>query len=138
MSNRVFFPQLALDTWMVDGKVDMVQDELTILAEGRRYRLEESVRVVAEVTGAECPRGLVGKVKSRAALQELGAELMEQSMILGENAYDVVPGWTGAPIGAFEEHISSQARIAARSSRTNEADPATDEALLAQFLLENM
>ena len=51
MKNRVFFPQAALDQWLGDGTVDLRGDELTIAAEGRRYRLTESVRILNEVTG---------------------------------------------------------------------------------------
>ena len=34
-----------------------------------------------------------GGVKSRAFLSELGAEILEGSMIIGDNAYDVVQGF---------------------------------------------
>src|SRR5690606_21160193 len=97
MQNRVFFPQLRLDQWGVEGKIDLTGTELVVLAEGRRYAIEESVRVVAEVTGANDPHKLVGKVRPKSGLDEMGAEILENSMILGDNAYDVVPGWAGTP-----------------------------------------
>jgi hypothetical protein len=62
------------------------------------------VRVVAEVTGAEDANELVGKVKSLAYLQELGAEILEGSMLIGDNAYDVVPGFTALPAVPYDEH----------------------------------
>ena len=37
-------------------------------------------------------------------------------MVLGDNAYDVVPGFLGAPVGTFEEHIAGPARVEARRS----------------------
>jgi hypothetical protein len=139
MQNRVFFPQSALDQWMVDGTVELQGNELTILAEGRRYRLTEAARILQEVTGTPDPHELVGKVKSRAYLEELGAELVESSMILGDNAYDVVPGWTGTPVGTFDEHVLSAARAKARAGRAEAfGDPKTDEDLLARFLTRNM
>ncbi len=101
MENRVFFPQLALDQWGIDGKIELSPTELILLAEGRRYKIEECVRVVAEVTGANDDHKLVGKVKPKAFLEELGAEILENSMILGDNAYDVVPGWAGEPSEPF-------------------------------------
>lgn len=52
---------------------------------------------MAEVTGANDDHKLVGKVKPKSLLVELGAEILENSMILGDNAYDVVPGWAGEP-----------------------------------------
>ena len=137
MQNRVFFPQMALDVWLTDGTVDLSGDELTILAEGRRYRLAEAVRIVNEVTGDPDENNLLGRVKTKAFLDEHKAELMESSLILGDNAYDVVPGWLGEPIGTFVEYVASRRPgplasdpAAPASNRT----PASDEDLLATFL----
>jgi hypothetical protein len=138
VQNRVFFPQEALDQWMIEGTIDLQGAELTILAEARRYRLLEAARIVREVTGAPDPHGLVGRVKSKAFLDEMGAEIVESSMILGENAYDVVPGWLGAPVGTFDEHVTSPARKRARAERATGGDePKTDEDLRARFLMKN-
>jgi hypothetical protein len=101
MENRVFFPQLLLDQSGIDGKIDLSPTHLILLAGGRRYKIEECVHVVLEVTGANDEHKLVGKVKPKGLLEELGAEIMENSMILGDNAYDVVPGWAGVPEGPF-------------------------------------
>jgi hypothetical protein len=48
--------------------VDLKNDELTIRAEGRRYKIIEAIRVVGEVTGSPDANEVVGKVKSRAFL----------------------------------------------------------------------
>src|SRR5215212_10157181 len=93
MRNRVFFPQASLDEWLGDGRVDLKNDELLIKNEGRRYRIIEATRILREVTGSDDPHELLGKVKSRAFLNELGAEILETSMIIGDNAYDIVPGF---------------------------------------------
>jgi hypothetical protein len=141
--NRVFFPQVALDQWISEGKVDLAGEELTIKPEARRYRILEGVRILRECTGLPDMNGLVGKVKTRHDLGKLGADLLENSMVLGENAYDVIPGFVGAPVGTFEEHMAGPARtdarrsypdLAARSAHT----PASDEDLLAKFLLESL
>ena len=143
MQNRVFFPEQSLNEWLVDGAVDLRGSELTILAEARRYNLAEAVRVIVEVTGGPDTNDLVGRVKSKVYLEALGAELLETSMVLGDNAYDVIPGWLGAPVGSFVEHVISEERKNARASVTNEAgfsgeEPRTDEDLLARFLLERL
>lgn len=142
MQNRVFFPESALNDWVLEGAVDLRGSELTILAEARKYQLAEAVRVLREVTGGADTNDLVGRVKSKIFLQELGAELLETSMVLGDNAYDVVPGWLGAPIGTFDQHVVSEERKNARASATNEQffddEPRTDEDLLARFLLERL
>src|SRR6478609_6190811 len=104
MRNRVFFPQAALDEWLADNRIDLKNDELSIKGEDRRFRIIEAVRVLREVTGSDDPHELLGCVKSRAFLGELGAELLEGSMIIGDNAYDVVPGFVGAPTSTFDDH----------------------------------
>src|SRR5262245_52979146 len=131
MRNRVFFPQVALDEWLGDGRIDLKNDELLIKSEGRRYRIIEATRILREVTGSDDPNELIGKVKSRAFLNELGAEILEGSMIIGENAYDIVPGFVGAPIGSFADHRRSSPDSVARNLTT-------DEELLASFLTSKL
>jgi hypothetical protein len=141
VNNRVFFPQAALDQWISDGKVDLAGDELTIKPESRRYRILEAARIVREVTGLPDANDLVGKVKTRQNLGDLGADLLETSMVLGDNAYDVVPGFVGAPIGSFEEHMAGPARSergGAAATLHGGPQPSSDEDLLAKFLLGNL
>jgi hypothetical protein len=137
MENRVFFPQAALDQWIVDGTVDLTHGELTIMTEGRRYKLAEAVRVVREVSGAGDAHSLVGRVKTLSTLEALGAEIVESSMLLGDAAFDVEPGWVGTPVGTFAEHAGSDACKRARAGAF-EPEPKTDEDLLARFLERNM
>jgi hypothetical protein len=127
MKNRVFFPQVALDEWLAEDRVDLRNDELTMKSEGRKYRIIEAIRVVREVSGSADSHELLGKVKSKAFLGELGAEILETSMILGDNAYDVVPGFVGAPVGTFAEHQKA-------APAAQERNLSTDEDLLAAFL----
>lgn len=98
MRNRVFFPRGSLDRWIEESRAELVKDELLLKSEGRRYRIIEAVRVLREVTGTEDAHELVGRVKTCGYLGELGAEILETSMVLGDNAYDVVPGFVGAPL----------------------------------------
>jgi hypothetical protein len=126
MRNRIFFPQGALDEWVGDNRVDIKGEDLTLKGEGRRYRIIEAVHIVREVSGADDPHELLGRVKTRAFLTELGAEVLESSMILGDNAYDVVQGFVGAPIGSFNEHLKT-------APTTASTGPKTDEELLAAF-----
>ena len=135
MHNRVFFPQSAVDQWGIDGKIDLVAGELILLVEGRHYKVEEAVRVVTEVTGANDDRKIIGRVKPKRALDEIGAELRENSMILGDNAYDIVPGWIGAATCSFADHLLSPERMKARGGRTDlGTGPKDDEELLQRFV----
>ncbi|HEY1958631.1 MAG TPA: hypothetical protein VGH28_23600 [Polyangiaceae bacterium] len=133
MQNRIFFPQAALDQWVIDGQVELAGNQLTIIGEGRRYRIAEAVRVVAEVSGTADQNDVIGKVKSRVFFEELGAEILEESMIIGENAYEVKTGWLGAPTVSLEDHVRER-----QSSGLFTEEPKTDEDLLARFLLKNL
>jgi hypothetical protein len=133
MQNRVFFPQAALDQWLSEGVIDLKGMELSLARDARRYRLLEAAHVLHEVTGAEDTNELVGRVKSKQYLQELGAELLESSLILGDNAYDVTPGFLASPVGTFEEFIMS-AEHKVRASQFKDPEPTTDEDLLARTL----
>jgi hypothetical protein len=135
MQNRVFFPQACLDQWGIEGKIEVTPTELVVLVEGRRYAITEVVRVVVEVTGSPDPHGIVGRVKSKADLETLGAEILENSMIIGDNAYDVVPGWAGAAVTTFEDHLLSADRMNARGNRTDiGSGPNNDEEMLQRFI----
>jgi hypothetical protein len=135
MNNRVFFPQGLLDQWGIEGKIDLTGPELVLLEEGRHYRIEEAVRVLAEVTGAGDPHGLVGKVRPKQQLDDMGAEILESSMILGDNAYDVACGWWGTPATTFADHLAStERRIARKAHPEVGAPPTTEEELLRRFV----
>ena len=133
MQNRVFFPQAALDEWVVDGAVELAGNQLTVVGEGRRYRIAEAVHVLAEVSGTPDQNDVIGKVKSRVFFEELGAEILEDSMIIGDNAYDVKTGWLGAPTDPLADHVRER-----QSAGHFTEEPKTDEDLLARFLLKNL
>jgi hypothetical protein len=101
MNSRVFFPQSMVDVAMADGVVDLVGSTMMTTADKVSYAVEECAHIKSEVTGSACPRGLIGKVKTRAWLLSEGAELLEGSMVLGDNAYDVESGYLASiPEGA--------------------------------------
>ena len=131
MQNRIFFPQAALDQWVVEGSVELAGNQLTVVGEGRRYRIAEAVRVIAEVSGTPDQNDVIGKVKSRVYFEELGAEILEDSMIIGDNAYEVKTGWLGAPTSTFAEFRTTKGSAFKEEAKT-------DEDLLARFLLKNL
>jgi len=134
MRNRVFFPQSLLDQWGVEGKIELTPTDLVLLAEGRRYEIAEVVSVTLEVTGSPDPHGIVGKVKTKADLNTMGAEILESSMIIGDNAYDVVPGWAGEPKTTFAAHLDSGDRMRARKGKSDAGKlPTTDEEMLTRL-----
>ena len=99
--NSVFFPQSLLDILFDIGKLDIEGEDLVVKEHGFRYRVGEAVRVLTEVTTGEDPHNLCGRVAMRTYLSdELGAEILGNSMLVEDNAYDVVPGMVGEPVGA--------------------------------------
>ena len=133
--NRVFFPQAALDQWLHEGRIELTASELVIRAEGRKYRIVEAVRILAEVSGGQDVHELIGKVRTVAYMTALGAELLGDSIVLGDLAYTVVPGFLGSPIGSFAEH---RAGSIPPPGPVRAAGPQSDEDLLAQFLMRNL
>jgi hypothetical protein len=130
MENRIFFPQVALDEWIVEGTAELQDGELTLLEMGRRYRLAEAVHVVSDASGGGDAE-LVGRVKARVYLEQLGAEIVETSMLLGDAAYDVEPGWIGVPSMPFADFAASSSRKPGKGGQG--AEPRSDEELLARF-----
>ena len=93
--NRFFFPQEALDAWLDQGRVALEGDTMTLNPEGQRFRLQGAVRVLSEVAGGGDKNNLVGKVKTKAQLEALSGEQCADSVIVGEDAYQVVEGFVG-------------------------------------------
>jgi hypothetical protein len=61
--------------------------------------------------------------------------MLGESMVIADNAYEIVPGWLGSPIGTFAEHRAEQSgTLAPRAS----APAGSDEELLASFLVRNL
>ena len=118
MGGLLFVSQAILDTWASQGKIDFSGNVMTTVAgkvAGRSYRLEPAVRFL-QVAGAETdPNGLLRKVKSEAQLREAGAEVMGSSVLLGDVAYEVEPGFL-AEAEALQAAAASQARPAERTS----------------------
>ena len=112
--------------------MDLVGNELVIKCEGRKYRVLEGVLIVREVSGGVDQFELVGKVKTLTYVSELGAEVLENSMVLGELPYEVIPGFVGAPIGTLAEHRAGSI------PPTASALASTDEDMLAQYLMSRL
>jgi hypothetical protein len=92
-----------LDVLVDTGKIDLEGEVLIVTDGGYRYKIQEAVRVLREVTTGDDPPRLCGKVRIREELSaELGAELLGSSMLVEDAAYDVVPGFLGEPLGDAE------------------------------------
>lgn len=127
--NRIFLPQELLDGWLLRRSAELIDDELMLFPHRRRFRLVEAARIVGEVTGAPDPFGITGQVKTLNFLLELGAELLEGSMVLGDAAFQIVPGWLATPIGSYPDYLAELGPAPARARDDGE--------LLSAFLARN-
>ncbi|MEY4513388.1 MAG: hypothetical protein RLZZ450_5510 [Pseudomonadota bacterium] len=103
---RVFVPQDAVESWLTDGRADLTRDTLTF--EGVAFRVSGAVRFLAEVAGGGDEPRLVGRIKTRDQLLALSAEHSGESVLLGDNAYQVSEGYLLAPESADEPDLVSR------------------------------
>lgn len=145
--NRVFFPQGALARWLDEGKVELSGETLTMCQDGHSYRIVEAARIMREISGAPDTYQLQGRVKSRVFLLELGAEIVEESMILGDNAYDIVPGFLGTLIRSRQakeqaarspEPAPPPPKAPPPPAAAKREEATSDEDLLVKFLLKGL
>lgn len=122
---RLFLPQTQLEEWALEDKADVKDGVLVVTGEEGVYPVTPAVHIVQLVTGEDA-NGLVSKVKTEAQLEALGAEQMADSVLLGDTAYEVVPGYVA------EVSLSPSDAASADGKTGSEAD------LLAAFLLNKM
>jgi hypothetical protein len=96
MAGLLFVSQAMIDSWADQGRIDFVGNVMTLLSgegKGRSYGLEPAVRFLALLGADQDPHQLLKKVKSVVQLKELGAEAIDSSVVLGDVAYEVEPGF---------------------------------------------
>ena len=96
--NRVFVPQDALDQWLSEGRVEIDGETMKLLPDGQRFQLKTAVRFMTEVAGGGDEAKLVGKVKDLDQIAELSGDYSSGSVVLGDNAYEVLEGFVGEPM----------------------------------------
>lgn len=118
---RYFLPEAVLEEWSLEQKADLQQDRLLISEDKSEVPLVPAVHFFKLVSGVD-ERKLLSKVKTRDQLQAMSAEQMHDSVILGDAAYEVVPGYLAQmePEGA------------------KNSSPAPDTELLAAFILDKL
>jgi hypothetical protein len=137
--NRLFWPQEMIDEWMLEEQAVIEGDVLTLVREQRRYDVHQAVLFLADVGDGADPHGLVGRVKEITSLEELHAERYLDSVLIGDSAYKVVPGFAGEPLIDVRGAAKGDDITGAVATRTDAAGQAgEDRELLAQFLLDNL
>ncbi len=87
-----FLPQTLLDSWMDQKKVDLLPDRLLCIQSGKEYSAKEAALFLQLTSGSDSA-GIINKVKSLEQIRALGAESFQNSVVLGDAAYEVEGGW---------------------------------------------
>jgi hypothetical protein len=97
---RIYVSQALVDYAMGAGRIQLEGDLLRLDAGGTPAQLFINPAVYFErVDGGEHdPHGIVGTVKTSQELAQVGAEHYDTSVVMGELAYTVVPGFLAVPV----------------------------------------
>jgi hypothetical protein len=119
---KLFLPQTTLEEWVAEGRADLKDGKLFVGPEKTACPVAPAVHFLKVVSGKDAHK-LVATVKTPTQLEQMGAEQMLDSVILGEVAYEVAPGY-----------LAEVPTVPARESATD----SPDADLLAAFLLDKM
>ncbi|RZO62189.1 MAG: hypothetical protein EVA89_09740 [Sandaracinaceae bacterium] len=133
-ANRLFVPQAMLDLWLSEERVEVEGEVMITRPEGQRLELTTAVLFKEEVTGTPDAHDILGKVKDLEQLAEIGAEHYADSVILGDNAYQVVEGFAGTPVVEDDDAVIGDSMSAAARALTGERAGSGEIDLLARFL----
>jgi hypothetical protein len=98
MSVKLFIPQETVDAWLSTERVNLDKEMLQLLGSGVVLRLVPGCYFTTVQAGSDEPFKLLGKVKTKAAVTALGAEMYMNSVILGETAYEVEVGFVAKAV----------------------------------------
>jgi len=135
--NAMFVSQETLDGWLTEERVAVEGDVMTLMPEGQRFTLTSAVHFVAEVADGGDEKELVGRVKALDVLAAFGGEHYADSVILDDNAYEVVEGFLGTSLGreAHSERPAHDLAAATRLAVGEDRPPSAELDLLARFFL---
>ena len=151
---KLFFSQSMLDSMVEAGKIRVEKGVLTMLAAGNpTFDLVPSFRFVRTIGDVPDTGGLVGKFRTDAELKRMGAEVLMDSVIYKDVAYQADPGFIAvqqapaaakpaapaaaaappAPAPAAETPVAAPD---AAGEKKGDADKTPDE--LSKFILDNL
>jgi hypothetical protein len=98
---RVFVSQNCIDRWLGAGGIALEGDFLWFHAVPHTSMyINPSVYFVRIDGGETDPYDIIGAVKTAQELAQMGAEHFESSVVLGDYAYTVNPGFVASPVGS--------------------------------------
>ena len=97
--SRLFISVDRLEAWSAEGRAALEGDSMTLTELGRKFTMTPAVCFVKTMgNDSNDPYDLVGRVKSKPQLSEMGAEQLANSVIYQDMAYDVIDGFIGEPL----------------------------------------
>jgi len=97
---RVFVSQTCIDRWHSTGGIALDGEMLRFHAvPGTNLFINPSVYFERIDGGEQDPYDIVGAVKTANELAQMGAEHYQNSVVLGDFAYSVKPGFIASPVG---------------------------------------
>jgi hypothetical protein len=96
--SRLFISVDRLDAWTAEGRAALEGDRMILTELGRKFSMTPAVCFVSTTGNDQDPYDLVGRVKSKPQLDEMGAEQLANSVIYQDTAYDVIDGFIGEPL----------------------------------------
>src|SRR4051812_24719008 len=97
MFAKVFISQAAIDSWISSDQVEVSGSLLSFRSRAGALTLIPAAHFRSVAGGKDDPHGLVGKVKDEESVLVLGGETYMSSVLIGETAYDIEPGYLGTP-----------------------------------------
>jgi hypothetical protein len=96
--SRLFISVDRLEAWTAEGRAALEGDRMTLIELNRKFAMVPAVHFVRATGQDHDPHDLIGRVKSKEALDSMGAEQFANSVIFNDTAYDVVDGFIGDPL----------------------------------------
>jgi hypothetical protein len=96
--SRLFISVERLDSWSAEGRASLEGDRMTLTELGRSFAMKPAVHFVRATGQDHDPNDLIGRVKSKDALEEMGADQFESSVIYKDTAYEIIDGFIGEPL----------------------------------------
>lgn len=121
---KLFLPQTTLEEWALSDKADLKDGKLVVTGAKAAFPVKPAVHFLKLVSGSD-EKKLVARVKTDEQLEALGADHLADSVVLGDDAYEVVPGY-----------LTEVQTLAARPDPRKPNNPEAD--LLAAFILNKM
>lgn len=137
-NSRVFVSQETLDRWLTDERVEVDGETFTMLPERQRFHITTAVHFLREVADGGDQQHLVGKVKDLEQINSLGGDHCSGSVVIGDDAYEVVDGFLCQPMNDSrtepETIIAGNSLASATALALGDATPPSGEFdLLSHF-----